>query len=144
MTEVITEGFITEERGFGVHDATVMVQHVTPAGGEADPYKEQDLTLAKWIRTYLLTRFPVGYEWCVRADLANKVVMFSIPLLMGTNHWYVVNLPRAGSLDKAVLHGAGEILERYKLSRSVFDQAAFLSAREIHSKLVVQGRPIPT
>lgn len=151
MTEVVTEGFITEERGFGVHDATVMVQHVTPAGGEADPFKDADMALARHIRTYLVTRFPMGYEWCVNADLANGIIKFSIPVLMGVSHWYVVNLRRFKSaggpgtdLDRAVLHGAGEILERYRLSRSVFDQAAFLTAREQHSKLVVSGRAIPT
>src|ERR1700722_19156644 len=143
MTEVVTEAFVTEERGHGVHDATLMVQHITPPGGEADPYKAADLALAMKVRAFLLTRFPVGYEWCVCADLAHGIVRFSIPILMGVKHWYVVNL-RTTPLDAGVLRGAGEILERYRLSRTLFDITAFLTAREQHSKLVAPRRAIPT
>lgn len=143
MTEVVTERFIAEERGFGVHDATVMEQHIAQPGGEADPFYEQDKLLTRLVYVYLKTRFPMGYDWRVQSDLAQGVLKFSIPVLMGVCDWYAVNLRRAGSLDRAVLLGAGELLERYNLSRSIFDQAAFLTARAQHSKLLVPGRPIP-
>lgn len=143
MTELVTKEFIPEFRGRGVHDATVMVQHIGQPGGEADPWEAQDLANAKWIRTYLMTRFPVGYEWCCNSDLRHGIIKFSIPVLMGVTNWYVVNLKKSPDLATAVLHGAGEILERYRLSRSIFSQAAFLDAREKHSKLVDNRRGIP-
>ena len=145
MTDVVTEKFhVAENRGHGVHDSVIMEQHIPQPGGEADPFYEQDKTLAKWIHTFVTTRFPVGYEWCVRADLAKGVIMFSIPILMGVSNWYVVNLRKTPDLASAVLSGAGEILERYKLSRSTFSAAALLDAREQHSALVVPGRKVPT
>lgn len=144
MTDVVTEKFVPVERGRGVHDATLMVQHVPQPGGEDDEFKAADLALAKRIFVYLTTRFPCGYEWCVNSDLRQGIIKFSIPLLMGVSNWYVVNLRLCSGLDHAVLHGAGEILDRYNLSTCIFSAAALLAAREQHSALVVPGRKVPS
>lgn len=142
MTDLVTTRFITEERGGGVHDATVMEQHIAPPGEEDDPFREADLVVARRVRTFLVTRFPVGYEWCVRSDLRQGVVMISIPILMGVSYWMVINLKQT-ALGHGVLICAGEILERYGLSRTTFNLGAFLEAREKHSALVVPSRKVP-
>lgn len=143
MTDPVTERFTVEERSAtGGHDSVVMHQYIAQPGGEYDPYKAADFALAGKVRTYLLTRFPVGYEWCVRSDLRQRVVMISIPLLMGVTQWMVINLTTT-RLDEGVLQCAGEILERYRQSRTRFNLAAFLDAREQHSALVVPTRGIP-
>lgn len=143
MTEPVTERtHVIERSGAGLHDSIVMEQHIPQPGGQADQFKEADLDIAKWVRTFLVTRFPVGYEWCVRSDLFHGVVMISIPILMGVKQWMVINLHQT-DLARGVLICAGEILERYGLSRTSFNLGAFLDARQQHSALVVPKRKVP-
>ncbi len=139
---------IEEKTYTGGHDRMVFEKYIPPAdvetGGFAvDPHRERDLDMARHVRTYLLTRFPVGYEWCVEADIAQGVLKISIPILMGVRNWYVVNL-HTTPIDRGVLRGAGEILERYRLSRSRFNLGSFLDARAAHSALVVPSRRVPS
>jgi len=138
---------IEEKTTFGGHDSIVKEQYIAPTDADGavahDPYRDADQALARKVRTFLLTRFPVGYEWVVQADLAHGIVRFNLPILMGVRWWYVVNL-RTTPLDQGVLRGAGEILERYCQSRTRFQLAAFLEARHAHSKLLIPSRPIPT
>ena len=59
--------------------------------------------------------------------LASK---FNIPILMGFENWWVVNLATHDIVD-GMRKGAGEILERYCMPRGRFQLPSFLEAREI-------------
>lgn len=128
------------------HDSVLLDKYIAPANDEGgvafDRYKDKDTQLKWQVRNYLVTRFPVGYEWCVESDLAQGVVKISIPVLMGVCKWMAINL-HTTDLDAGVLRVAGEILERYLLPRDKFNLAMFLDAREKHSALVVPGRKVP-
>lgn len=130
----------------GQHDSVVSTNYIAPSTADCgiahDPYKDQDFALAHQVRHYLTTRFPIAYSWCVESDLAQGVVKFSIPILMGVSQWWVINL-RTTPIERGVLMGAGEILERYLLPRDKFSLPAFLDARARHSALVVPGRKVP-
>ena len=102
----------------------------------------RDLDLAAKIMGWLRTRYP-GYPWAVISDLAQGIVRFNIPIVMGVTHWYIVNL-RTTTIEDGLVDGAGEILERYRLPRTHFNAGAFLQAREQHSKLVNPHRLVPT
>lgn len=141
MTEQITERFITEERS-GVHDATVMQQYIPPPGGEVDLLKAADMALAKKVYAFLKTRMPVGYDWRVVSDQRQGVLLISIPVLMGVCHFGLINL-RTTPIADGVVELAGQILERYGLSRTVFNVDALLEARAKYSALVVPTREVP-
>ncbi len=138
---------IVERSSFGGHDSIVKENYIAPMDADgrvaADPHRESDRAMAQHVRAFLLTRFPVGYEWCVEADQAQGVIKISLPVLMGVCNWGVINL-RTTPIDQGVLRVAGEILERYCQSRTRFQLASWLEARERHSKLVIPSRPIPT
>jgi hypothetical protein len=135
-----------ESTGRGDHNRVVVSQYVsTRPGGltfENDPHAEEDQKLARYIRWFLMSRFPCGYEWCVSVDHFQGIVDISIPILMGVNKAFRINL-RKTAIDTGVLRGAGEILERYWLPRDHFDSGLFLQARQRHSALVLRSRPVP-
>lgn len=147
MTSPITETFhvVTGKESGADHDQVVMKQYIPQPGDEpieADQHREADEAMANWVLTFIRTRFPCGYEWCVRSDLRQGVVMISLPLLMGVNKWMVINLAKT-SLGHGVLMVTGEILERYRLSRTHYDVGALLAAREKHSALILPSRQVP-
>jgi len=129
----------------GGHDMVVLDKYVAPANGEGgiadDPYKAQDSTVKAAMMRWLQKHYP-GYPWAVEADLAQGIVKFNIPILMGIYHWYVVNL-RTHDIVDGLHKGAGEILERYRQPRDHFNVGAFLEARQRHSKLVLPSRLVP-
>lgn len=130
----------------GTHDMIVVRKHEAPADGDGgvafDEFKQQDAGIAKTMMQWLLKHYP-GYPWGTVADLRNKIVKFNIPILMGVNNWWVINLTTHDIIDG--LHiGAGQILERYRLKRGRFELAPFLEAREQHSALVNPRRKVPT
>lgn len=144
MTEPVTEKFHVLEKQDD-HDQVVMEQYIAQPGEESvekDEFREPDKAMAEWILAFIKTRFPCGYEWCVRSDLRQGVVMISLPLLMGVNRWMLINLKQT-SLGHGVLMATGEILERYKLSRTRYDVGALLAARKQHSALVLPSRQVP-
>lgn len=126
----------------GDHDQVIVQSHVAPSStvveGAAgpDPFKEKDKALAMHIRNFLTTRFPIGYSWFVEADCAQGIAKFNIPLLMGFEFWYVINLRTCGDIGEAVVNGAGEVLERFLLPRDKFDLGRYLEARARSSLLV--------
>lgn len=146
MTSPTTEAFhvVTGKESGADHDQVVMEQYIPQPGdeGEKDHLREADKAMASWVLAFIRTRFPCGYEWCVRSDIRQGVVMISLPLLMGVNKWMVINLAKT-SLGHGVLMVTGEILERYKLSRTHYDVGALLAAREKHSALILPSRQVP-
>lgn len=136
---------VIEKSAFGAHDMVVQTKYEAPSdsdGGIAeDPFKEKDIEVAHTMMRWLNRHFP-GYPWACIADLKNKIVKFNIPILMGVNAWYVINLT-THDIVEGLAKGAGEILERYRLPRHRFHLGAFLGAREQHSKLIVPTRKVP-
>jgi hypothetical protein len=129
----------------GGHDMVLLEKYEAPADGDGgfaeDPYRAQDARVAATMMKWLNKHY-AGYPWATVADLAQGIVKFNIPVLMGNHQWYVVNLRTHDVIDG--LHkGAGEILERYRQPRDGFDLGAFLEAREKHSKLLVPSRLVP-
>lgn len=145
---VIVKSEFQKREGFGDHDRTLIDTYIPPLSreveGEAahDPYAGADHALKHKVRNFLLTRFPIGYEWCVKSDIAQGVVQISIPVLMGVNNWMVIHVRHPNFSDK-VVDLAGQILERYLLPRDKFDLGQFLEMRTRHSALVIPGRPVP-
>lgn len=129
----------------GAHDMVLQTKYEAPSdadgGFEYDPHKAKDAEVAATMMKWLQKHYP-GYPWATACDLKHGIVKFSIPILMGVGHWFVVNLSTHDIVDGLRL-GAGEILERYRQRRGRFQLSSFLDARDKHSKLVIPGRPIP-
>jgi hypothetical protein len=129
----------------GGNDRVVLEKYEAPAtpdsGYAHDPYREKDREVAATMMKWLNKHYP-GHLWGCIADLAQGIVKFNIPILMGVNHWWVVNLKTHDVIEGMHL-GAGEILERYRLERGRFNLDSFLDAREKHSALVVPNRKVP-
>lgn len=136
---------VIEKDTHGGHDTILLHKYEAPStpdsGVAEDSYKEADSLLAQRMMEWLRSRYP-GFLWCAISDLAQGIVKFNIPILMGVTDWWVINL-RTTELAEGLVEGAGQILERYRLPRGRFELGSFLDAREKHSKLVVQSRAIP-
>jgi len=130
---------------FGGHDLIVQERYEAPAtddgGIAADPYKERDAAIAATMMKWLNRHYP-GHLWGCIADTRQGIVKFNIPILMGMNNWWVVNL-RTHDIIDGMRQGAGQILERYRLRRGRFDLTTFLEARDKHSALVIPSRKVP-
>jgi hypothetical protein len=129
----------------GGHDRLMLTQYegrATEDGGIADdPFKERDIEIARNMQAWLNKHYP-GHLWGCVSDLAQGIVKFNIPILMGVQHWWIINLKTHDVID-GLRMGAGQILERYGLRRGRFDLNSFLEAREKHSALVVPSRKVP-
>jgi hypothetical protein len=136
---------VFEKDTYGQHDLVVTTKYEAPSGPDCeiieDEYKEADMILAKKMMEWLRSRYP-GYPWCAISDLRQGIVKFNIPILMGVQNYWVINL-RTHTIADGIVEGAGQILERYKLRRGAFQLAPFLDAREKHSALVVPSREVP-
>lgn len=97
-----------------------------------DPQKDEraraDMALARQVGTALKAFYP-GHPWFVEVSHAQGVVLISIPALTAENRYvvHIANLKGDPSM-KAVMRGAGELLERFNLPRSGFDAAHFIAA----------------
>jgi len=142
--ETVREDIVLKDAP-GAHDMVLQTKYEAPAtadgGFEHDPYQQQDIDVAATMMKWLQKHYP-NYPWATACDLKHGIVKFSIPILMGVGHWFVVNLSTHDIID-GMRMGAGQILERYRLRRGRFQLGEFLDAREQHSKLVLPGRPIP-
>jgi hypothetical protein len=129
----------------GAHDMVVRTQYEAPADTDTtvadDPHKAGDLAIAATMMKWLNKHYP-GHLWGTVCDQRHGIVKFNIPVLMGFDQWFVVNLRTHDIVDGLRL-GAGEILERYGLRRGRFILSEFLDAREKHSRLVLPSRKVP-
>ncbi len=142
---IVLKQDVIEKSTAGGHDLVVQHKYVAPAtvdeGIADDPFKDQDARIAATMMKWLNEKYP-GYPWATECDSRQGIVRFNIPILMGVDHWYVVNL-RTHDVVDGLHKGAGEILERYRQPRDGFNLGAFLEARAKHSKLVLPHRAIP-
>jgi len=139
-------GGVIEKRGFGGHDLIVQAKYEAPADGDGgvahDPHARMDMANAKWMHEVLQSEYP-GYPWRTVYDGAQKMAYLSLPILMGINKYWAINLT-TDTMDDALLKRAGgALLERYGQPRHRFDISKFLEARRQHSALVVPSRAVP-
>lgn len=115
-----------KERPWGSPQIEVAFTH-EPSSLDPDGLRvEYDLWVAKRAMELLQDKYP-GYQWSVRADSAKGSLTFSLPLLLGSCWCYHVAWD---DLDPAVIvRGGGELLERFRLPRSMVDLAAMVVAR---------------
>ena len=108
-----------------------------------DPFKGMDLANADWMSRVLRKHYP-GVPWRCVYDGAQKMAYFSIPILMGVNKFWSINLKTDQLEEGLLMRAGGELLERYGMSRQRFNLNEFLDAREKHSALVVPSRKVPS
>jgi len=137
---------ILPKEASGGHDMVVLHKHDAPSGanGEVlhDPFAKMDFANADWMMQVLNKHYP-GYPWRCVYDGAQKMAYFSIPILMGINKFWAVNLTTDTMDEGLLMRAGGQLLERYRLPRNRFNLGAFLDAREQHSALVVPSREVP-
>jgi hypothetical protein len=112
-----------------------------PSGDGSRAWARADIAAARAVRRILDVAYP-GHDWEVVADSRQGYVAFRIPALMGLNWAYLIK-GKDVTLE-ALLKGAGELLERYRLPRGKFNLDRFLEAREKHSVLLDRSRKIPS
>lgn len=129
----------------GTHDRVILSKYEAPATGdggiELDTFKTRDFDIAKTMNEWLEKHYP-GHLWATVSDLRQGIIKFNIPILMGTDQWWIINLSTHDVID-GLKQGAGQILERYHLRRGRFEIDSFLDAREKHSRLVLPSRKVP-
>lgn len=133
---------------FGAHDLAIQAKYDRPANDngngliDTDPFKAKDFEAAKTMSDWLQREYP-GHFWACIADLRQGIVRFNIPVLMGMEKWYVINIHTHDIID-GLKKGAGEILERYRMGRGRFVLDEFLTARAKYGRLALPFRKIPT
>lgn len=115
-------------------------QRFVPSGAGSRARAGTDIACARGVRDILDAAYP-GHLWEVVADSHQGYVAFRIPALMGANYAYLIKGQEL--TPEKVLHGGGELLERYRLPRGRFDLDRFLEARERHSILLDRRRKVP-
>lgn len=129
----------------GGHDTVVLTKYEPPAKSDTevadDPYRASDQAIADNMMKWLRREYP-GHLWGVVVDQAQGIAKFNIPILMGFDMWWTINLKKTDIVE-GMAAGAGQILERYRLTRGRFNLTEFLEARAQHSRLVIGNRPVP-
>lgn len=141
---VVVRTDVKSERG--MPELVVETSYEAPANADStvaeDKYKAMDLANAKWMHETLTGAYP-GYGWRTIYDGAQKMAYFSIPILMGINKFWAINLVTDELTKGLLIRGGGTLLERYGLRRGKLHLDQFLEAREKHSALVVPSRSVP-
>lgn len=143
---VIESQSVLEKSTHGGHDLVNVTSYEAPCGPDGeilhDPFKRMDQANQKWMAEVLQRHYP-GHFWSTKYDGAQKMAYVSIPILMGINKFWAVNLTTDQLTDALLMRMGGEILERYGLKRGRLQLDQFLDARARHSALVVPGREVP-
>ena len=141
----LREDVIEKTLGNG-HDMVVRTQVERPAGPDneviVDKYEAQDIANAEWMMGVLLRAYP-GRPWRVKHDGMQGMAYVSIPILMGINKYWAINLDTDPLTEALLIRCGGALLERYSMSRQRFNLGEFLDAREKHSALVLPSRKVP-
>lgn len=137
---------VVEKDTHGGHDMVVLTKHDAPSGPDNevlyDKHQEMDIANANWMMGILKKHYP-GHFWRCVHDGHHKMAYVSIPILMGINKFWAINLTTDELSDGLVMRCGGAILERYGLKRGRLETGAFLDARAKHSALVVPSRQVP-
>ena len=145
---------IVEDDAPGAHDQKRTTQYIPTLDADGnvlpDPYREYDIWVADQAARLLEEAYP-GYGWRTMHDTArnkdtgnhDKILLISIPVLMGINNYIAINRQQTELTEGRVLAAGGEILERYGQRRGRMQLAQFLEARAKHSALVNRSRKVP-
>lgn len=143
---IIERQDVLPKSSFGGHDVVAVTSYEAPSGpnGEIlhDPYKTMDQANQRWMAEVLQRHYP-GHLWATRHDGAQRMAYVSIPILMGINKFWAVNLVTDALTEGLLMRMGGEILERYGLRRGRLELGSFLDSREKHSALVNRSRDVP-
>lgn len=151
---VATGYTVVEKDTHGSPDLVLRATYEAPAAADGsvaeDPYKEYDMWVASRAIQLLLKVYP-DYPWTAKHDTAlnrktgnhDKLLLIGIPILMGVNNYYAINVQTTPLSQGRVLAAGGEILERYGCRRGRMQLAQFLEARAKHSALVIPSRKVP-
>lgn len=128
-------------------DATIVVEQYTqPFAGDGvlavDEYAEFDLWRARQMMGLLQQVYP-GHRWWTFCDTKQGVAYISIPVLMGREMAFAINLKKNELTIGMVSQAGGEILERYGLPVGPFNLDSFLAARNKFGKLHAPWRKVP-
>lgn len=85
-----------------------------------------DFNMAKTMAEALHRHYP-GQRWAVTCDGATGIATIRNLFLSGT-YGYILKLPAiysASAYEKDVIRAGGEVLERFKMRRGTFDEAAY-------------------
>jgi hypothetical protein len=128
------------------HDMVVRFQYEAPLGPDGehveDKYAAQDMACAKWMMGVLQKHYP-GVTWRTKHEGQQGMAYFGIPILMGINRWWAINLATDPLEEGLLMRAGGQLLERYGMSRQRFNLGEFLDAREKHSALVRPWLKVP-
>lgn len=137
MTEIVRKDVVKTDAG---HHEVVFTAYQKTSLTD-DQWREYDIWAATRARALLMSIYP-GHSWGVVHDSAQGYCSVGIPLLMGFNNCMFIRLAEGLTVGKIVAAG-GEILERYRLSRTRFNLGQVLEAREKHSALLGPWRKVP-
>lgn len=103
--------------------------YTPPADGLLDPYRGADLSLAKAVAATLASKYG-GYPWSVISNIAQGILAFQLPELMGPTLNVVIRIKDYNALDNAlILDRAGNLLERMGLPRERCDMDLYREAK---------------
>lgn len=94
------------------------LQIVIPDDQERRGMHPQDMALARDIARVLMEHYP-GHNWWIQVDSKHGVAVIRHPFLTGPHMGYVIHLTNLKNDPKRsrAIKGAGEILERWNVSR---------------------------
>src|SRR5258708_29164330 len=135
------------------YTALTFSEYVPPAGQydesgnlislSHDPLRYWDDWAKREVMRVIDSKVPAYPGWFASADGQNKLVLISLRTLMGTERFYAINLRTHELSDRNIIEACGQICERYRLPRDRMDIAAFLRARQLHSKLLYRWAKVP-
>lgn len=103
--------------------------YTPPADGLLDAFREADLSLAREVAKILASKYG-GYPWSVVSNIAQGILAFQLPELMGPTLNMVIRIKDYNALNSAlILDRAGNLLERMNLPRERCDQDLYKEAR---------------
>lgn len=95
--------------------------------------RDAELNLARQMMEILQREFP-GYPWGCRADSRGGILGITIPGLTGPTAQFVVHIDAVQNEDdlkRWMKRAGGELLERFRLSRSGFNLLQFQDAKKL-------------
>lgn len=115
-------------------DFTKTAAYTPRLDGTFDPFKEQDMRMAREVARVLLDNYP-GYPWKVISEIRQGYVAFQLPELMGPTLHAFIRLADMGNMsDVLIKETAGNMLERINLPRGKCDMVAYHLAKAEMSK----------
>jgi len=119
---------VTQETDRGV-ELIITEAYTPPADGLLDAYRSADMALAREVAKVLAKKY-WGYPWSVTSNIAQGILAFQLPELMGPTLNVVIRIKDYNALNDAlILDRAGNLLERMGLPRERCDMDLYREAK---------------